>query len=181
VLATGLLIVTAIICAQTRSAHADHDFPGSRHWNKTTITFVDSTTPAWDATVQSAVDTWNAGLDAIEIKLVEGDSSKKVRKSCPVPNGKIRLCNFGYNFDALAEAHVQVESGHIKKGTIRFDDVDLNFPSLPAMCHESGHVLGLDHRPQNQQNSTCMTFALFYSKPDQHDFDMIDALHAHMH
>ena len=175
------VVAVATLLASQSPAFANHGFNDGRHWNKTTITFIDSLSSNWDATLQTAVNNSNAGLDEIEIKIVHGKDSAKVRKSCPQEKGKVRLCNFPYDQLSFAqsEAHISA-THHFKSVVIKFDEVDLNFPSLPAICHETGHALGLDHRAQNEMNSTCMTPALFYSKPDQHDFDVIDALHAHV-
>ncbi|MGH2691071.1 MAG: hypothetical protein ACRDHM_01040 [Actinomycetota bacterium] len=66
--------------------------------------------------------------------------------------------------------------GHAVAGHLVTAEPTQGYPYIGLLCHELGHVLGLDHRAGG-----CMDYAdvTGYELPDAHDLEALSALYAH--
>ena len=176
-------------------ACADNQW-GNYQWARTTesfdLTVVNSVTPDWDAYVAQATADWSS---SVVVNLVEanGNDSKKIRRRCTPPNGKVRICNLTYgNTGWLGIATIYIDSlGHIVKGFVKlndtyFDQAQYDYYELRQMvtCQELGHELGLDHQDTDFNNESlfsCMDFQIPpFPLPNQHDYDQLELNYAHV-
>lgn len=70
----------------------------------------------------------------------------------------------------------QDDSAHVVAGHLVAAVPTQGSPYIGLLCHELGHVLGLDHR-----DGGCMDYAEVrgYELPDAHDLEALSALYAH--
>lgn len=187
----GALAAAALLIAAT-VANADHSW-NNYHWGRTanpfTLQVVDSVTSDWDATVAAVSGDWSLA-DPLDLTVVAGDDSQRVRKSCKPVSGKIRACNAKYGFNGwIGLATIWISGGHIVQGTSKVNEsyFALSAYNEPGkkrsvLCQEIGHDLGLDHNNDGAQggepDDTCMNDK-WYLSPNQHDYDQLAAIYAH--
>jgi hypothetical protein len=182
-----------LIIVPSTFAHADHAW-GNYHWarkaNPFTLRLGDNVTSAWDAYLRSAATDWSQS-SILDVSVV---FSGKNAKTCRPTLGRGEVCNAKYGANGwLGIAQIWVLGEHISQGTVRLNDTyfstaTYNKPEWRnfVMCQEVGHLFGLDHQDEDFSNpnlGTCMDYtsnALSNQHPNQHDFDMLETMYAHL-
>ena len=180
-------------------ALATHSWNGY-HWARSTPQFTlklgnNLTTADWRAHLAQTSSDWNSGNSAVLTAIVRGSTSKR----CSMVAGTTQVCNGTYgNNGWLGLASINVTGGvHITQGSAKMNDTYFNSATYNnpnerehVMCQEVAHTFGLDHQSTNgsSQNS-CMDYfsntganagSTLSTTPNQHDFDELNALYAHL-
>ena len=194
VLSLGLAAV-----AVTTVAHATHSW-GGYHWARTTPQFTlklgnNMTTADWRAHLAQTSSDWNSGNSAVLTAIVAGTSNKR----CSMVAGTTQVCNGTYgNNGWLGLASINITGGtHITQGSAKLNDTYFNTSTYNnpnerkhVVCQEVAHTFGLDHQSTDgsSQNS-CMDYfsntganatSTLSTKPNQHDFDELNLIYAHI-
>lgn len=174
-------------------ASANHTW-SNYHWARTsnpfTIKLGDNVSSTWDTYLTLASADWSLS-SVLDTTVVTGMTNPKNCK--PIP-GRVEICNSRYgNNGWLGIASVWVNSGHITQGTVKMNDTYFNTAKYNkpewkqfVMCQEIGHTFGLDHQDEDHTNAnlnTCMDYTndpLLNQLPNQHDYDMLDTMYAHL-
>ena len=193
-LAAGLAIV-----GFSTVALATHSW-GGYHWARTTPQFTlklgnNMTTTDWRAHLtQTSID-WNSGNSAVLTALVAGTAGRR----CSMVAGTTQVCNGTYGSTGwLGLASINISGGtHITQGSAKMNDTYFNTATynnpnerLHVVCQEVAHTFGLDHQSTDgsSQNS-CMDYfsntganatSTLSIKPNQHDFDELNIIYAHL-
>jgi len=167
---------------------------GGYHWARTsnpfTLKVVDSNTPDWDDNLNGAITDWSVST-VLNLTRVAGDDRQNIRKRCAMVSGQIRSCNASYGFNGwLGLASINITGGtHITQGSAKMNDSYFNGGGYTetnrqhVMCQEIGHTFGLDHQDESGADlNTCMDYsnALDNPKPNQHDYDELGIIYAHL-
>ena len=194
-----ILKTTAVfLCISLSSTvWANHSW-GPYHWarifNPFELMVINSTTPDWDPYVADAIYAWSSGSGIrILIEDTGGSTSKRVRRQCKAPGGKIRICNLAYGFNGwLGIAGISVDiNGHIVKGYTKLNDSYFNEAyynnaewKQSVACQELGHDIGLDHQDEDFNNlslSSCMDYQdPPFESPNLHDFEQLLTVYGHI-
>lgn len=172
---------------------ADHSWQ-TYHWATSTgiasAPIVDNTTGAWPARVKIARADWNRSAS-----VESGYSTATTNaKRCPMKSGTIQVCNSSYGQTGwLGIASISLSGGHIVAGSTKLNDTYFNTPSYSSeswkqlvTCQEIGHDYGLGHQDENFNTDTtnsCMDYTSAPAgneHPDQHDFDQLQSIYAHL-
>ena len=181
------------------AALATHSW-GGYHWARTTPQFTlklgDNLTSAdWKSHLSQSSGNWNAGNSAVLTAIVAGSSNKR----CSMVSGTTQVCNGTYgNNGWLGLASINLTGGtHITQGSAKMNDTYFNTATYNnpnerehVMCQEIAHTFGLDHQSTDgsSQNS-CMDYfsntganatSTLSTKPNQHDFDELNIIYAHL-
>lgn len=184
-LVMALVVAASPVLFETASAdHAWRDRTGRPfHWARQTnplrLTFVNSMTPDWDTRLRSATSDWNRSA-FLEGRIVTRRLDGAGRRSCPSVQGKVRVCNFAYGKTQwLGLTTIETTpAAHIVSAVTQINE---SYAMTPAegrsvVCHELGHVYGLDHIRTN----TCMTDgAVFPISPNAHDYVQLESIYRH--
>ena len=124
---------------------------------------------------------------------INGSTSKKVRRRCKAPSGKIRICNLAYGQNGwLGIAGISIDSaGHILLGYTKLNDTYFawDFYNTPAwkqsvVCQELGHNLGLDHQDVDFNNLSLDSCMDYQNPPNlwgsKHDFEQLEVMYGHL-
>ncbi len=185
--------------AVTTVAHATHSW-GGYHWARTTPQFTlklgnNMTTADWRAHLAQTSSDWNSGNSAVLTAIVAGTSNKR----CSMVAGTTQVCNGTYgNNGWLGLASINITGGtHITQGSAKMNDTYFNTSTYNnpnerkhVVCQEVAHTFGLDHQSTDgsSQNS-CMDYfsntganatSTLSTKPNQHDFDELNLIYAHL-
>ena len=181
------------------AALATHSW-GGYHWARTTPQFTlklgDNLTSAdWKSHLTQSSGNWNAGNSAVLTSIIAGTSNKR----CSMVSGTTQVCNGTYgNNGWLGLASINLTGGtHITQGSAKMNDTYFNTATYNnpnerehVMCQEIAHTFGLDHQSTDgsSQNS-CMDYfsntganatSTLSTKPNQHDFDELNIIYAHL-
>ena len=180
---------------------ASHSW-GGYHWARTTSQFTlklaDNMTSAdWKSHLSQASSDWNSGNSAVLTAIVPGRSSNK---RCAMVAGTTQVCNGTYGSNGwLGLASINLASGtlHITQGSAKMNDTYFNTATYNnpnerqhVVCQEVAHTFGLDHQSTDgsSQNS-CMDYfsntganatSTLSTRPNQHDFDELNIIYAHL-
>lgn len=198
----GFLLLFSSLAAV---ANANHSW-GKYHWNKSTSETISNplklgdnlNTTNWDNALLSASTDWNNSV--LKNTIVSGTSNS----NCDPTSGQIEICNGYYgNNGWLGIASIWATRGknnHIVQGVVKvndtyFDTAQYNSQAWKdyVICQEAGHTFGLDHQDESFGNAnlgTCMDYTgdpdgtdfnqLDNRHPNQHDYDEIVAIYAHL-
>jgi len=197
---TLLAVVAGLaIAGLSTVALATHSWAGY-HWARTTPQFTlklgnNMTTADWRTHLSQSSSDWNSGNSAVLTAIFAGTSSKR----CAMVAGTTQVCNGKYgNNGWLGLASINITGGtHITQGSAKmndtyFDSATYNNPNerQHVVCQEVAHTFGLDHQSTDgsSQNS-CMDYfsntgsnagSTLSTKPNQHDFDELNIIYAHL-
>ena len=180
-------------------ALATHSW-GGYHWARTTPHFTlklgnNMTTADWRSHLTQTSSDWNTGNSAILTAVVSGTATKR----CSMVAGTTQVCNGTYGSNGwLGLASINLSSGtHITQGSAKMNDTYFNTATYNnpnerrhVVCQEAAHTFGLDHQSTDgsSQNS-CMDYfsntganagSTLSTKPNQHDFDELNIIYAHL-
>lgn len=192
------LSVGVACAAATGVALANHSW-GNYHWARTTSQFTlklgdNLTSSNWKSHLTQTSKDWNSGNTPLTTALVAGTSSKR----CSMVLGTTQVCNGTYgNNGWLGLASINISGSHITQGSAKMNDTYFNTSTYNntnerehVMCQEVAHTFGLDHQSTDgsSQNS-CMDYfsntganagSTLSTKPNQHDFDELNTIYAHL-
>lgn len=195
-----LLVVLAlsVFAAFAVVASANHSW-GGYHWARTSNPFTlkvgKNVTSSWNTAFNTAVADWN-NASVMNLQTITGTAGT----NCAMVAGTVQVCNRTYgNNGWLGLASINLASGtkHITQGTAKMNDTYFNTSTynnpnekLHVMCQEIGHTFGLDHTSTNgSSQNTCMDYfsntganagSTLSTHPNQHDYDQLSAIYAHL-
>jgi hypothetical protein len=187
-----IFALIAVVAASPLAAGASNAW-GNYHWARTsnpfTITVIDSMTTSWDDNLDLAISDWDAS-SVMNVAKEAGSTTSTTRRRCAAVTGKVRACNYTYgNNGWLGLAQIWVSGSHITRGTAKMNDTYLASSSYTetnrqqVVCQEIGHDWGLDHQDTSGADlDTCMDYsdALDNPSPNQHDYNMLEQIYAHL-
>jgi hypothetical protein len=180
-------------------AYASHSWNGY-HWARTTDQFTlklgnNLTTADWQSHLAQASSDWNSGNTPLMTAIVADQSNRR----CSMVAGTTQVCNGTYgNTGWLGLASISITDGtHITQGSAKMNDTYFNTARYNnpnerehVMCQEVAHTFGLDHQSTDGSSlNTCMDYfsntganagSTLSTKPNQHDFDELDTIYAHL-
>lgn len=194
-----ILSVGLAFAATTTGAQANHAW-GDYHWARTTPQFTlklgnNLTSADWRSHLSSSSANWNSGRTPLLTSIVTGASNKR----CSMVAGTTQVCNGTYGKNGwLGLASINITGGvHITQGSAKMNDTYFNTATYNnpnerehVMCQEVAHTFGLGHQSEDgsSQNS-CMDYfsntganagSTLSTKPNQHDFDVLKSIYAHL-
>lgn len=194
-----VLVAAIILVALPLAVWATHSW-GGYHWARTSNPFTlkigdNLTSTDWKGHLSSSIQNWNAGRTPVQSLIVAGTSNKR----CSMVAGTTQVCNGRYgNNGWLGLASINITGGtHITQGTAKMNDTYFDTATYNntnerehVMCQEVAHTFGLGHQSEDgsSQNS-CMDYfsntganagSTLSTKPNQHDFDMLNSIYAHL-
>ena len=178
------------------ASYAGHSW-GTYHWARTSSSFdliiINSTTDNWDNYVTEAVADWSASSVVNLVEDTTGSTSKRTRRRCKAPDGKVRICNLAYGQNGwLGIAGISIDSaGHILTGYTKLNDSYFawdfyNHPNWKqsVTCQELGHNIGLGHQDVDfdiASSTSCMEYQNPpFENPDSHDFAQLGNIYGHL-
>jgi len=196
ILAGAVLVLAG---AFAPAANATHSW-GGYHWARTahpfTLKLGANISTTWGSYLGVASSDWSQS-SVLDTTIVPGLSSAR---TCKPTAGRVEVCNRTYGYNGwLGVASIWVNGSHITQGTVKMNDTYFNTgtynkPSWRqmVMCQEVGHTFGLDHQDENFYNlnlGTCMDYTNDPARndgagdnlhPNQHDYDMLETIYAHL-
>ena len=188
-----------VVAGLSTAALATHSWAGY-HWARTTAQFTlklgnNMTTTDWRSHLMQTSSDWNSGNSSVLTAVVSGTSNKR----CSMVAGTTQVCNGSYgNNGWLGLASINITGGtHITQGSAKMNDTYFNTATYNnpnerehVVCQEVAHTFGLDHQSTDgsSQNS-CMDYfsntganagSTLSTKPNQHDFDELNIIYAHL-
>lgn len=193
IFAVTVLLATPVLLLATHSW-------GGYHWARTSNPFTlklgdNLTNSTWKGHLAQTSSDWNSGNTPVVTAIVAGTSNKR----CSMVTGTTQVCNGRYgNNGWLGLASINITGGtHITQGTAKMNDTYFDTATYGnpnerehVMCQEVAHTFGLGHQSEDgsSQNS-CMDYfsntganagSTLSTKPNQHDFDMLNQIYAHL-
>jgi hypothetical protein len=193
---TGLraLLVSAIalflVVANVAPSEANHSW-GGYHWARTsnpfTVKLGDNLSSSWTSYLGTASSDWSQS-SVLDAPVVTGGS----KGNCRPTSGRVEVCNKSYGFNGwLGLAQIWITGGtHITQGAVKVNDSyfglsQYNNPNEKqhVMCQEVGHTFGLGHTSEDgSSQQTCMDYSTDpkSTHPNQHDYDELAIIYAHL-
>jgi len=192
-----LVVLTLSFGVLASTVSASHSW-GGYHWSRTTsvlsLKLGDNLSSAWDPYLATASTDWSIS-SVLETTVVSGLGGR----NCKPTSGRVEVCNRTYGKNGwLGLAQIWISSGHITQGVVKVNDTYFNTSKynnpnerLHVVCQEVGHTFGLDHQSEDgSSQNTCMDYfsntganagSATSTKPNQHDYDELEAIYAHLH
>lgn len=196
----GVVAVGLVFASTAQVAQASHAW-GNYHWARTTPQFTlqlgnNLTTANWQGHLSTTSNDWNNGGNSpVQTAIVAG---KTTARRCAMVAGTTQVCNETYGANGwLGLASINISGSHITQGTAKLNDTYFNTSTynnpnerLHVMCQEVAHTFGLGHTSEDgSSQNTCMDYfsntganagSTISTKPNQHDFDMLNQIYAHL-
>ncbi len=193
------VLMTVLTAFGTFAVYASHSW-GGYHWARTTSQFTlklgnNLTSADWSSHLSQTSSDWNSGNSAVLTAIVVGQSNR----NCRMVAGTTQVCNATYgNNGWLGLATINITGGtHITQGSAKMNDSYFNMAFYNntnerrhVMCQEVAHTFGLDHQSTSGASlNTCMDYfsntganagSTLSTKPNQHDFDELNLIYAHL-
>ena len=195
------LLVVAVISlafvALVSTTRANHAW-GSYHWARTsnpfTLRIANNMTGTWPTYFNTAVSDWDKSTVITFAPYVS-----TANKRCPMVAGTVQVCNGTYGSNGwLGLASINITNGvHITQGSAKMNDTYFNLATynnpnekLHVVCQEIGHTFGLGHTSEDgSSQNTCMDYfsntganagSTASTHPNQHDYDQLLSIYAHL-
>ena len=192
-----LMIVAVATALFSTTLDADHTWD-AYHWARTStanpvnLIVVNSTTSGWDGYVAYAIEDWSQS-DVLTLVEENGSTSRKARRRCQAPSGKIRVCNLAYGQTGwLGIAGISIDTdGHIFAGYTKLNDTYFSWDyyndsywKQSVTCQEIGHAFGLDHQDEDLNSVIPLDSCMDYQdppwpSPNDHDFEQLGIIYDH--
>lgn len=200
------ILVALAVAALPVLVLASHSW-GGYHWARTSNPFTlklgdNLTTADWKSHLAQTSSDWNsptsfgASSSPLITAVVAGQSGSK---RCRMVAGTTQVCNGTYgNNGWLGLATINITGGtHITQGSAKMNDTYFNTATYNnpnerehVMCQEVAHTFGLDHQSTDgSSQNTCMDYfsntgsnagSTASTRPNQHDFDELNIIYAHL-
>lgn len=182
-------ILGAVLLFGVAIAEASHSW-GSYHWarqsNPFTLKLGDNVSSAWDSYLTTTSTEWSLS-SVLDTTIVTGLAGR----NCKATTGRVEVCNSRYGQNGwLGLAQIWISGTHITKGLAKMNDTYFSMAQynnadekLHVMCQEVGHTFGLGHTSEDgTSQGTCMDYSDSPSStlPNQHDYDQLAAIYAHL-
>lgn len=196
----GILAVLLLSFTIANTASANHTW-GNYHWARATPSFTlllgNNLSNTWDPFLDTTSSDWSTST-VLNTVVVAGNTNdikgKNTPKNCTPTSGRGEVCNAKYGANGwLGIASIWASGNHITAGTVKLNDTYFSTATYnrPAwrnmvMCQEVGHIFGLGHQDETFDNTnldTCMDYTNnpeSNQHPNQHDYDLLDAMYAHL-
>jgi hypothetical protein len=192
------VLALSIITTFAAVTSANHSW-GGYHWARTSNPFTlrvgRNLSSAWTTAFNGAVSDWTAS-SVMNLSAYTGS----VGSACSMVRGTVQVCNGLYGANGwLGLASINLASGttHITQGSAKMNDTYFNTSTYNnpnerrhVMCQEIGHTFGLGHTSENgSPQNTCMDYfsntganagSTLSTRPNQHDYDMLASIYAHL-
>ena len=198
-LVVGLGVIGLIVFSPAVSAYHGWLNPAGQqlHWareaNPFPLVIVNSTTNKWDQHVTQATIDWNQ-TGVLSMQEENGSTSRRVRRSCVAPLGKVRICNYTYGLTGwLGIASVSYDQdGHIHMGFTALNDTYFKTATYnnilwkrSVTCQEIGHNIGLDHQDVDYNSAIPKLSRIDYQDspfeyPNLHDDEELGLIYTHL-
>jgi hypothetical protein len=159
------------------------------HWARGDTPFSlrigDSVSGRWDGHLKQAATDWRRS-GVVRMRVVPSGTDNLT--TCPARNGMVEVCSARYGRNNwLGLARIWVDgNNHIVRASILMNDTYFGDPyyNKPramrhTMCHELGHVIGLDHNGGRSCLNDSDTAVFRDARPSQVDFNRLRRLYNH--
>jgi hypothetical protein len=180
----GAVAFAALLVPVATASHAWGNYHWARTSNPFTVPLGDNMSASWDPLLGRASSDWSRS-SVLDTAVVSGRAKGKCRPSA----GRVEVCNGNYGFNGwLGLAQIWLNGAHITQGATKMNDSYLSSGysetnKQHVICQEIGHTFGLDHQDESGADlNTCMDYsnALDNPSPNQHDYDQLEAIYAHL-
>jgi Metallo-peptidase family M12B Reprolysin-like len=180
----GAVAFAALLVPVATASHAWGNYHWARTSNPFTVPLGDNMSASWDPLLARASSDWSRS-SVLDTAVVSGRAKGKCRPSA----GRVEVCNGNYGFNGwLGLAQIWLNGGHITQGAAKMNDSYLGSGysttnKQHVICQEIGHTFGLDHQDESGADlNTCMDYsnALDNPSPNQHDYEQLEAIYAHL-
>ncbi len=196
-LVSGVVVAVVVAAAPVLANHSWGGYHWARTSNPFTLKLGDNLTSSdWRSHLAQTSKDWNSGNTPVITAIVAGQSGTK---RCKMVAGTTQVCNGAYGFNGwLGLASINITDGtHITQGTAKMNDSYFNTSTYNnpnerehVMCQEVAHTFGLGHQDESGKSlNTCMDYfsntgsnagSTISTKPNQHDFDELNIIYAHL-
>ena len=162
---------------------------GGAHWARGDTPFPlrigDSVSGRWDSHLEQAATDWRRS-GVVRMRVVASGTNN--RNACPARNGMVEVCSARYGRNNwLGLSRIWVDgNNHIVRASILMNDTYFSDPyyNKPkalrhTMCHELGHVIGLDHNGGRSCLNDSDTAVFRDVRPSDADFNRLRRLYNH--
>lgn len=193
------------VAALPQLTNASHSWNGY-HWARTTpqlsLKLGDNLTATdWKAYLNTASSNWNSPtkFGAASTPILTAIAAGQSNRNCSMVAGTTQICNRTYGKNGwLGLASINIVNGeHITQGSAKMNDTYFNLlkynnpnEKLHVICQEVAHTFGLDHQSTDGTSlNTCMDYfsntganagSSLSTTPNQHDFDELNTIYAHL-
>lgn len=180
----GAVAVAVLLVPVAAASHAWGTYHWARTSNPFTLALGDNVSASWDPLLGQASSDWSKS-NVLDTAVVPGRTKGKCRPTA----GRVEVCNGNYGFNGwLGLAQIWINGSHITQGTTKMNDSYLSSGysttnKQHVICQEVGHTFGLDHQDESGADlNTCMDYsnALDNPSPNQHDYDQLATIYAHL-